>query len=163
MPKFVILIYLSIGTEYKLWLVEVKAKIRSTQIKAAMAVNASLIEFYWELGKTIAEKQTAWGTHFLETLSRDLKTEFPDMEEFSKTNLYNIRRLYQFYANDEFFHQLGGKIPWRHHVEIFTKAKTTSEAFFYIQQTIENDWSRDILSLKIKSELYHRQGKIYLF
>ena len=70
---------LSINTEYKAWLVEVKAKIRSTQIKAAMAVNASLIEFYWELGKLIAEKQTAWGTQFLETLSRDLKREFPDM------------------------------------------------------------------------------------
>lgn len=150
---------LSINTEYKAWLVEVKAKIRSTQIKAAMAVNASLIEFYWELGKLIAEKQTAWGTQFLETLSRDLKTEFPDMEGFSKTNLYNIRRFYQFYANDEFFHQLGGKIPWRHHVEIFTKAKTVNEAYFYIQQTIENGWSRDILSLQIKSELYHRQGK----
>jgi predicted nuclease of restriction endonuclease-like (RecB) superfamily len=81
------------------------------------------------------------------------------MEGFSKTNLYNIRRLYQFYRTDEIFHQLGGKIPWRHHVEIFTKAKSIQEAHFYIQETLENGWSRDTLALQIKSQLYKRQGK----
>ncbi len=146
-------------TEYKNWLSELKTKIRSSQLKAAIAVNSVFIEFYWDLGKMIAEKQTAWGSQFLEKLSKDLRLEFPDMEGFSKTNLYNVRRFYQFYINDEFFHQLGGKIPWRHHVEIFTKAKTIDEAHFYIQKTIENGWSRDILSLQIKSDLYNRQGK----
>lgn len=148
-----------IDNEYRNWIKEIKAKIRTTQLKAAVAINSSLIEFYWDLGKMIAEKQTAWGTQFLERLSKDLKEEFPDMEGFSKTNIYNVRRFYQFYANDEFFHQLGGKIPWRHHVEIFTKSTSIDEAHFYIQQTIENGWSRDILSLQIKSDLYSRQGK----
>lgn len=148
-----------IDNEYRNWIKEIKAKIRTTQLKAAVAINSSLIEFYWDLGKMIAEKQTAWGTQFLERLSKDLKEEFPDMEGFSKTNIYNVRRFYQFYTNDEFFHQLGGKIPWRHHVEIFTKSTSIDEAHFYIQQTIENAWSRDILSLQIKSDLYSRQGK----
>lgn len=46
------------------------------------------------------------------------------MEGFSKTNLYNIMRFYQFYAADPIFHQLGGKLPWRHHVKILAKSKT---------------------------------------
>jgi predicted nuclease of restriction endonuclease-like (RecB) superfamily len=149
---------LTINPEYKTWLSELKSKIRSTQIKAAMVVNATLIEFYWELGKTISEKQTAWGTQFLETLSKDLKAEFPDMEGFSVRNLKYCRQFYHFYGS-EFGQQLVAQIPWGHNIMIFTKAKDFPEAQFYIQQTIENGWSRDILSLQIKSDLYNRQGK----
>jgi hypothetical protein len=47
--------------EYKTWLTELKSKIRSVQIKAALAVNSALIEFYWELGKMISEKESVWG------------------------------------------------------------------------------------------------------
>ncbi len=150
---------LIIDSEYRNWIQELKSKIRSSQIKAAMAVTTALIEFYWDLGKMIAEKQAVWGSKLIEQVAKDLKAEFPDMEGFSKTNLYNVRRFYQFYVHSEFFHQVGGKIPWRHHVEIFTKAKSINEAHFYILQTIENGWSRDVLTLQIKSGLYDRQGK----
>ena len=74
-------------TDYKNWLTELKGKIRSVQIKAAISVNSSLIQFYWELGKMISEKQTAWGSKFLATLSNDLQDEFPEMKGFSITNL----------------------------------------------------------------------------
>jgi predicted nuclease of restriction endonuclease-like (RecB) superfamily len=158
---------LIINPEYKTWLSELKSKIRSTQIKAAMAVNATLIEFYWELGKTIAEKQTAWGTQFLETLSKDLRNEFPDMEGFSVTNLKYCRLFYNYFSNrpqaeDDFQvteKQKVTQIPWGHTKLIIGKIKHHQEAQFYIQQTIENGWSRDILSLQIKSDLYNRQGK----
>ena len=129
------------------------------RVKVALAANEELISFYWDLGKMISETQTAYGTGFIEQLSIDLSKEFPDMEGFSKTNLYNIRRLYQFYKGDSIFHQLGGKLPWRHNVEIFTKAKSITEAYFYIQQTLENGWSRDVLALQIKTSLFERQGK----
>lgn len=49
---------------YRQWLTDLKNKIRSTQIKAAIAVNSMLVEFYWELGKMIAEKQTEWVVSF---------------------------------------------------------------------------------------------------
>lgn len=146
---------------YPDWLKEVKERIRVARIKVALAANSELLAFYWDLGKMMSQisKIATWGNNWMYDLSKDLRSEFPDMEGFSKTNLYNIKRLYQFYEDDEFFHQHGGKIPWRHHVEIFTKAKTIHEAHFYIQQTIENGWSRDILALQIKSLLYARQGK----
>lgn len=153
--------------DYKYWLTEVKTKVRSSQIKAALAVNVALIEFYWDFGRMISEKQTAWGSAFLEKLSRDLKEEFPQLQGFSRSNLYNIRNFYEFYAAEEIFHQLGGKfmeeylvkIPWRHHVEIFTKSTSFNEAFFYIRKTMENDWSRNVLALQVKSDLYNRSGK----
>lgn len=105
------------------WLNEVKARIRVARIKVAWAANHELLLFLGNLGKMMHELTTTaqWGTNWLQKLSKDLQEEFPDMGGFSKTNLYNIRRLYQFYEQSEFFHLLGGKIPWRHHVEILPK------------------------------------------
>lgn len=50
-------------------------------------------------------------------------------------------------------------IPWRHHVEIFTKCKNVTEALFYINKTIENGWSRAVLLNMISGNLYQSQGK----
>ena len=152
---------LSFQNDYSNWLKEVKERIRIARIKVALSANQELISFYWDLGKMMVEVSvsTQWGNNWMKTLSDDLRSEFPEMEGFSKTNLYNIKRFYEFYQTDTIFHQLGGKLPWRHHVEIFTKSKTISEAHFYIHQTIENGWSRDVLALQIKSNLFERQGK----
>ena len=54
--------------------------------------------------------------------------------------------------------QLVAQIPWGHIIIIITKIKDTKEAIFYIQTTKENNWSRDVLSLQIKSNLYQRKG-----
>jgi predicted nuclease of restriction endonuclease-like (RecB) superfamily len=146
---------------YSDWVKGVKERIRVARIKVAHAANNELLLFYFDLGKMINDLSVTvqWGNNWLQNLSKDLRDEFPDMEGFSKTNLYNIKRLYQFYKEDEFFHQAGGKIPWRHHVEIFTKSHSLNEAHFYIIETIENGWSRDVLAIQIKSQLYQRQGK----
>jgi predicted nuclease of restriction endonuclease-like (RecB) superfamily len=60
---------------------------------------------------------------------------------------------------DDVIPLITGQIPWGHNIHIFTKAKSFDEALFYINETIENGWSRDILALQIKSNLYVRQGK----
>lgn len=88
-----------IDNAYKDWLVELKQKVRAAQLKAAVAVNTELIMLYWELGKMIVEKQTAWGSKFLPQLSKDLSLEFADMQGFSERNLKYCRQFYQFYAN----------------------------------------------------------------
>jgi predicted nuclease of restriction endonuclease-like (RecB) superfamily len=150
-----------ISTDYKTWIGELKLKIRSTQIKAAIAVNSTLIQFYWELGKMIVEKQsqTAWGGKLLDQISKDLKDEFPDMQGFSVRNLKYCRFFYNFYKDFLIGQQLVAQLPWSHNILIFTKSTSENEAQFYIQQTIENNWSRDILALQIKNKLFERQGK----
>ncbi|MFV0555073.1 MAG: YhcG family protein [Mangrovibacterium sp.] len=151
---------------YRKWISELKSKIRSTQIKAAVAVNSVLIEFYWELGKMIADKENVWGNKLIEQLAKDLKAEFPDMKGLSRSNLFYCKQFYIFYHTEivqqpvgQFVQHPVAQIPWGHNILIFSKSKNIEEARFYIQQTIENAWSRDVLAWQLKSDLYNRQGK----
>ncbi len=165
---------IEITSDYIQWLSELKSKIRSVQIKAAVAVNTSLILFYWELGKMISEKQTQWGTKFLETVSKDLFNEFPEMKGFSVTNLKYCKLFYDYFSirpqlgdelknspqsGDEIRQSLVIQLPWGHIKLIIGKIKDHTEAQFYIEKTIENNWSREVLALQIKSNLFSRNGK----
>ena len=87
---------------YVHWFGEIKNRIRSSQQKAALAVNRELLDLYWFIGEALVAKQTEWGDKFIDNLARDLKVEFPDMKGFSKRNLETIRRWYSFYSINQF-------------------------------------------------------------
>ncbi len=153
---------LTINEDYSVWLKELKNKVRLVQIKAAVKVNSELLQFYWELGADIVEKQATakWGDGFLSNLSHDLMVEFPEMKGFSKRNLEQIRKWYCFWsAQEEIAKQLATQIPWWHNVVIITKTKNADEALFYVQKTIQNSWSRSVLTHHIESDLFKREGK----
>ena len=100
-------------SEFKQWLVDLKVRIRQGQVKAAIKVNSELLHLYWDLGKDIVIRQmdAVWGSGFYNNLSRELKSEFPDMKGFSVTNLKYCKYFYKFYSQDEKFRQqLAAKI-----------------------------------------------------
>lgn len=157
-------------SEYKKLLSDLKEKVRSSQLKAAVKVNYELLDLYWNLGKEIVEKQKqfSWGESFLKTLSEDLRKEFPNMKGFSAENLKHIRYWYIFY-NDyliglQVVTQLSDverkikSIPWGHNQRIMYKCKDVEEALFYVNKTIENGWSRTILEHQIDGDVYKRAG-----
>jgi predicted nuclease of restriction endonuclease-like (RecB) superfamily len=164
---------LSIDRQYKKWIIELKDKIRTTQIKAAMAVNRGLLSLYWELGKEICEKQEKanWGEGLIDQLAKDLSAAFPGVKGFSRANLFFIWKWYRFYRNPvqpvqnteteglEFVSQVVRQIPWGHNREIIMKCSNVESALFYVRETIKNNWSRTMLVLQIESKLYERQGK----
>ena len=85
----------------KQFIAEVKEKIRQAQYEALKTVNTHLINLYWELGKSIAEKQKeSWGKAIVPTLSEELQKEFPGVSGFSTTNLWYMFQLYTEYQND---------------------------------------------------------------
>lgn len=94
--------------EYSNWIVSLKSSIQQRQIKAAIAVNSNLILMYWDLGKQIVDRQenAKWGTGFIDQLSKDLKTEFPDMGGFSSYNLRFCKTFFQFYNSKLIWEQL---------------------------------------------------------
>ena len=150
--------------DYQNWLNTIKQRVQSARLRAALAANRELIQFYWELGAQIAEKQaqSQWGDKLIPQLSADLKKAFPDLKGLSASNLKYCLRFYQFYATvtaTPFGQQAVDQIPWGHNILIFTKCSSVAEAGFYIAQTIEQGWSRDVLALQIKSRLHERAGK----
>lgn len=88
---------------YVQWLGELKSRVQQVQTKAAVSVNRELLTFYWELGCEIIEKQKTanWGSGFLQNLSQDLISEFPEMKGFSYRNLRRIRQWVIFYSSEE--------------------------------------------------------------
>jgi predicted nuclease of restriction endonuclease-like (RecB) superfamily len=51
------------------------------------------------------------------------------------------------------------QIPWGHNLVIISKCADVAEALYYVRQTIENNWSRNVLTHQIESGLSRRQGK----
>lgn len=155
--------------EYKNWISELKQQIQQSQIKAAIKVNSALIEMYWDLGREISEKhfENTYGSGFFKQLSLDLKKEIPNIKGFSESNLKFCKRFYLFYNQpsenrQQLVNDLKQKlylIPWGHQIILLTKCKTIKEAYFYIDKTIENGWSRNILINMISAGLLESQGR----
>ena len=158
-------INLSLDSEYKSWLKALKQKVLSTQLKAAVQVNSTLLAFYWELGGDIVRRQAQanWGDGFLKQLSQDLMAEFPDIKGFSRRNLELIRQWHLFWnQSPEIAKQAVSQlfqIPWGHNLTISRKCQTETEALYYVRNTIEYGWSRNVLTHQIESGLWQREGK----
>lgn len=148
--------------DYLAFIQDIKQRIQGAQIKASVAVNQALLHLYWELAERIVAKQqeSAWGDGFLLQMSRDLQAEFPDLKGFSLRNLKYMRQWFQFWSvAPAIGQQLVAQIPWGHNLVIISKIKTTEQALFYVQKTIQNNWSRVVLTHQIESGLYLREGK----
>ena len=85
--------------KYVEWLGELKQRYQRSQIKAAVRVNHSMLEFYWSLGRDIValKAESQWGTGVLQQLSLDLKKMFPNETGFSYRNIRYMRQWYAFY------------------------------------------------------------------
>jgi predicted nuclease of restriction endonuclease-like (RecB) superfamily len=150
-----------ITDDYKQFIQHIKQTIQNSQIKAAVSVNRELLNLYWNMGKQIVEKQKqkTWGSSFIARMSKDLQSEFPDMKGFSLSNIKYMRQWFLYFEKSQ---QVVGQltqIPWGHNIAIISKCKNFDEAIFYVQKTIQNNWSRSILTHHIESDLYHREGK----
>jgi len=84
------------------FIAEIKQKIRQAQYEALRNVNTHLLNLYWDIGKSISEKQSEnWGKAIVPTLSKELQTEFPGIGGFSTTNLWLMAQFYNEYNGIE--------------------------------------------------------------
>lgn len=145
---------------YEHFLSELKMRIRVAQIEASLAVNLTTTLLYWQIGREILQRQErqGWGTKVISQLAKDLKREFPDMRGFSRSNLTYMRAFAKAWPEEEFIHQLGGQIPWKHNCAVLDKLKEPDERRWYIRQTVQNGWSRNALILQMETDLYRRLG-----
>jgi predicted nuclease of restriction endonuclease-like (RecB) superfamily len=146
--------------EYIKLLDSLKQKIRTAQIKAALSVNAEMIGLYWEIGKSILDRQQqeGWGQNVINRLSDDLKASFPDMKGFSPRNLGYMKKFAAVYPDSAILQEPLAKITWYHNITLLDKVKNQEERQWYINKTIEHGWSRNVLVHQIESGLYQRQA-----
>jgi len=157
-----------------------KQKIRQGQLKAAHSVNVQMLAIYWEIGKTVANQEASegWGKKTVEKLAIDLKAEFPEMKSFSPRNLRYMRSFAVAYPqfpilqgplaklesiefqSDTILQAPLAKLTWYHHITLLDKVKDKDERLFYIYETAQNGWSRDVMVHQIEGGLYNRQGRI---
>ncbi len=146
------------SSEFNQFIKDIKSKIYSAKSKAILSANKLMIELYFEIGKSIVEKQEAlgWGKSVVEQMSKDLIDEFGEKSGYSSQNLWYMRQFYNSYKNNPILQQLVGEIPWGSNIVIFTKCKDDTQKEYYIKNTIENGWNRNVLMYHIKTNLFDR-------
>lgn len=160
---------------YRGLLTEIKERVRQSQARAAFSVNAEMIGMYWDVGRIIHQRQQmeGWGKGVIPRLAADLKNELPDIKGFSERNIGYMIRFFREYGEPPFLQQPAAKlqnlttispqlafgIPWFHHVILIEKIKDLQIRLWYMEQTINQGWSRDTLAAMIKGKTHERQGQ----
>ena len=136
---------------------EIKNLVRQAQYEALKTVNTQLINLYWQIGKSISEKQTEnWGKAIVPKLSLELQKEFPGVGGFSVSNLWQMAQFYSEYHCTENLQPLVGEISWTKHLAIMNKCKDNLERQFYILATKKFGWSKNVLIHQIENKTYEK-------
>jgi len=147
--------------QYNEFVQTIKQKIKVAKNKTVLSVNRQLITLYFEIGKEIVVKQESlgWGRSVVEKMASDLQLEFGHRSGFSSQNLWYMRQLFIAYKENTNLQQLVGEIPWGQNILIFSKCKDVNERKYYLENTIEFGWSRNVLTHHIKTDLYSRDDQ----
>jgi predicted nuclease of restriction endonuclease-like (RecB) superfamily len=146
--------------EYQDFIIDLKKRYKSAQLRASIKLNTEVIEFYWDVGKRIVEKQqtSQWGDKVLQRISKDMQEDNPKIKGFSVRNLEHMRNFALTYQCEEITKQAVSQLPWGHIILLIQRVKDEQKRIWYIDQTVDNGWSRQALSEHIKSDLYSRQA-----
>lgn len=157
---------------YAAWVHELRDRYRCSQIKASMAVNSEVQRYYWSVGRDILARdaENVYGSHFYDSLSRDLTSELHEAKGFSPANLRYMKRFYELFpATNKNLPQLAEDstaqaipqegmglfaIPWGHIRLLIEKCKGDGDkALFYVQKTLDNNWGKYLTVLPSKDDL----------
>ena len=172
-----------VRNDFSTLLADVKGRIQAAQTRAVFAVNAELVRLYWDIGQIIHGRQEreGWGAAVIPRLARELHNELPDLKGFSERNIKRMLTFYRAYPSPEpigpqaaaqrqaqvkvpqpaaqVSNALLWSIPWFHHVILMEKVKNLDTRRWYMEQTLANGWSRNILGMMIEAQAHVRQGK----
>lgn len=155
---------------YSSLLKQVKARISIARQNFSISANTELLHLFWDVGEILTENQRkiAWGNGAIERLSEDLKNDYPDEKSFSPRNCRYMIQFYNAYNKEltnvklpdsKFEHDLPiTRINWTTNIILIQKIKNIQERYWYMLQTIQNAWSKDMLINMIKNDAYNRSG-----
>ena len=149
--------------DYKDALERIVDIVERARVRATQSANAELVRMYWNIGAEL-NAHAEWGNKYIDSLSRDIRTAFPQIKGFSARSLKYMAKF-----NREVGIELCSNcctIPWGHVMLLLDKTEPGERREWYVEQTIENGWSRAVLDHQIDLKLYERQvlsGKVSNF
>ena len=173
---------------YAQWRKDIEHLIDTAKLHTALNVNVGTLTLYWNIGKSILQKQEqeGWGKQVIEQLSKDLISRYPDDRGYSKRNLGYMKSFAMQYPDFPFLQvplaklkelpilqatlaKLEGEgkdfvqvplaqISWYHHISLLPKVKDEAQRAYYITETAQNGWSRDVMLLQIDNGYIHAKG-----
>jgi predicted nuclease of restriction endonuclease-like (RecB) superfamily len=96
------------------------------------------------------------GAGVIPRLAKDIKNELPELKGFSERNIKFMVQLFKEYESDaaigkqavsqlENVKRLVSQIPWGHNILLMQRIKEKAIRTWYIEQTIQNGWSRKMI------------------
>ncbi len=173
---------------YNQWRKGIENLIDTAKLKTAISVNMGTLSLYWNIGKSILQKQEqeGWGKQVIEQLSKDLISRYPDDRGYSIRNLRYMKRFASEYPDfpilqvplaelkklpilqatlaelenegKEYVQIPLAQISWYHHISLLSKVKDEAQRAYYITETAQNGWSRDVMLLQIGNGYIHAKG-----
>lgn len=149
-----------VAQTYGHFLAGIKERIRTAQIKSALAANAELVLHYWDIGQDILRNQRrqGWGAKIIDRLAADLGRAFPKLRGYSVRNLKYMRAFAAAWPDRAKVQQLAAQIPWGHNCALLDRVKGADARAFYIRSTQQHGWARSVLIHHIETRLHVRQG-----
>jgi hypothetical protein len=81
---------------------EIVRLIVASRERAIQAINAAIIDLYWQVGETINRKieSAEWGDGVVQQLAEYIAKTQPGLRGFTRANLFRMRQFYQTYRED---------------------------------------------------------------
>jgi len=132
--------------------------IKQSRTNAIKAVNAELINLYWDIGEHISKKieQSEWGDSVVKDLSEYIQKSEPQIKGFSDKNIWRMKQFYEVYKDSPKLSPLVREISWTNNMLIFSRCKTIEEKEFYIKLVKQENYSKRELDRQISSSLFER-------
>ena len=132
--------------------------IKQSRTNAIKAVNAELINLYWNIGEYISRKieQSEWGDSVVTELANFIHTHEPEIKGFSDKNIWRMKQFYETYKNFAKLSPLLREISWTNNLLIFSRCKTIEEMEFYLKYVKQENYSKRELDRQISASLFER-------
>lgn len=132
--------------------------IKQSRTNAIKAVNAELINLYWNIGEYISKKieQSEWGDSVVTELANFIQIQEPDIKGFSDKNIWRMKQFYETYKDFPKLSTVLREISWSHNLAIFSRCKTAEEREFYLKLAKQESYSFRELERQISASLFER-------
>ncbi len=132
--------------------------IEAARTRAVAAVNAELVDLYWNIGRYIIGKiaEDGWGRGTVQALAEAIQRQRPTVRGYSARNLWRMMQFFETYRNEPKLAPLVRELPWTHNLLIMSRCKRPEEREFYLRTCLRERWGKRELERQLAGALFER-------